>query len=140
MTVEDAQRKITLLRKISADQGALPAERETAYRLQKQLMERYGIKAQEIPDPSPAPAFRLNWSYWQELLEEFDLRFDRLGNRGCAAVGNNSKVYVRLDKNQWWVDEKSASGWQTKVRDYGMESLRTYLKEHAPRSYSFLRR
>ncbi len=45
MTVEDAQRKIALLRKISADKGALPAERETAHRLQKLLMERYAIKA-----------------------------------------------------------------------------------------------
>ncbi len=93
-----------------------------------------------MPDPSPPPAFRLSWSYWQELLEEFGLRLERLGNRGSAAVGYNSKVYVRLDKSQWWVDERSASGWQTKVRDCSIESLRTYLKEHAPRSYSLLRR
>jgi hypothetical protein len=140
MTIEDAQRKIALLRKISTDKGALPAERETAHRLQKVLMERYAIKAQDIPDPAPTTVFRLNWSYWQELLEEFGLGLSRLGNRGSAAVGINSKVYIRLEKSQWWIEERSPAGWKATVRDQGLESLRTYLKEHAPKSYSFFRR
>ncbi len=140
MTVEDAQRKIVQLRKVSTDKGALPAEKETAYRLQKVLMERYAIKVQEMPDPAPTTAFRLHWGYWQELLDEFGLGLNRLGNRGSAAVGYNSKVYIRLDQNQWWIEERSPAGWKATVRDRGLESLRTYLKEHAPKSYSFFRR
>ena len=140
MTVEDALRKIELLRRISTDKGAVPAERETAHRLQRVLMERYAIKARDIPDASPPPSSRLSWSYWQELLEDFDLRLDRLGNRGSVTVGSKSKVYIRLDKSEWWADERSAGGWQTTVRDQGTESLRKYLREHAPKSYSFLRR
>ena len=140
MTVEDAQRKIALLRRICVDKGALPAERETAYRIQKLLMERYAIKPQDIPDPSPTPAFGLTWSYWQELLEEFGLRLERLGNRGSAAVGYNRRVYVRLDKSEWWVEERSKSGWQTKVRNCSIESLRNYLKAQGPRSSSVFRR
>jgi hypothetical protein len=141
MTVEDALRKIALLRRINTDNGSAAAEVETAYRLQKALMQRYAIKAQDIPDGSPTKSvFRLNWSYWQELLEEFGLSLGRLGNRGSAAVGNNSKVYIRLDKNQWWIEERSPRGWQATVRDRGLESLRKYLNEHAPRSYTFLRR
>ena len=140
MTAEDAMRKIALLRRISTDNGAVAAEAETAHRLQKALMQRYGIKAQNVPDASPTTAaFRLNWSYWEELLEEFGLRLGRLGNRGSAAVGN-SKVYIRLDKNQWWVEERSRVGRQITARDRGIESLRKYLNEHAPRSYSFLKR
>ena len=50
MTVEDALRKIALLRRVSSDKGALAAERETAHRLQKVLMERYAIKAQDVPE------------------------------------------------------------------------------------------
>ena len=140
MTVEDALRKIELLRRVSADKGAVPAEREAAYRLQKVLMERYAIKAKDGPDAAPANASRLSWSYWQELLDEFDLRLDRLGNRGSVTVGSILKVFIRLDKSDWWVDQKSPSGWKTTVRDRGIESLRTYLKEHAPKSYSFLKR
>jgi hypothetical protein len=140
MTVQDALRKIELLRKISTDKGAVPAERETAYRLQKVLMEHYAINARDVPEASPTTAFRLNWSYWQELSDEFGLRLDRLGNRGSVAVGSNRKVHIRLDKSQWWIEEKSSSGWQTTVRDRGVESLRAYLKEHAPKSYSFFRR
>lgn len=40
MTVKDAQRKIALLRNVSTGTGALVAERETAHRLQKVLMEQ----------------------------------------------------------------------------------------------------
>ena len=140
MKVEDALRKIALLRKISTDKGAMAAERETAHRLEKVLMERYAIHAREIPDAAPTTASRLSWSYWQELLEEFGLRLDRLGNRGSAMIGSNSKVYIRLDQSQWWTEERSPNGWQTKVREQGLESLRKYLNEHAPKNYSFFKR
>ena len=140
MTVEDALRKIALLRKISTDKGAMAAERETAYRLQKVLMERYAIHAREVPDAPPATAFRLSWSYWQELLEEFGLHLNRLGNRGSALIGSNSKVYIRLDQSQWWTEERSSDGWKTTARERGLESLRKYLREHAPKNYSFSKR
>jgi len=137
MTVEDALRKIALLRKVSADKGALAAERETAHRLQKVLMERYAIKAQEVPEASSTTPFRLNWDYWRELLYEFDLSLRHFGGRGSAEVGGNMIVYIRLAANQWWIEEKSPRGWKTTVRDLGLDSLRAYLKEHAPKTYSF---
>ena len=140
MTVEDALRKIALLRRISDDRGALAAERETAYRLQKVLMERFAIRAQEVPDAAPTTAFRPNWGYWREMLEEFGLHLSQFGNRGSAQVGNNIIVYIRLGTNQWWTEERSPKGWQPRVRERGIESLRVYLKEHAPKSYSLLRR
>ena len=140
MTLEDAIRKITLLRRISTDKGALQAERETAHRLQKLLMERYAISAKNIPETPPSTVARLNWGYWQELFDEFGLQLKHFGGRGSAEVGNDKIAYIRLEANRWWIDEKSGSGWQTKIRDLGIESLRTYLKEHAPKSYSFFRR
>ena len=140
MTAEDALRKVALLRKISTDNGAVAAEVETARRLQQALMKRYAIKAQDIRAASGTTVFRLTWIYWQDLLKEFGLRLDQFGNRGSVAVGNNSKLYIRLDKNQWWIEERSPGGWQTTARNWGVESLRKYLKEHAPRSYTFFGR
>ena len=140
MTVEDALRKIALLRKISTDSGALAAEAENAYRLQKALMARYAIKPQYIPDGAPTAAVsQLSWTYWKEVVEQFGLTLTRLGNRGSVAVGN-AKLFIKLEKNQWWVEERSPNGWQTTARDRGMESLRKYLFDHAPKTYSFLRR
>src|ERR1700674_4509639 len=110
MTVEDALRKIAVLRRISSDKGALPAERETAHRLQKGLIERYAINARDIPDASPTTSFRLNWSCWKEMFDEFGLHLEKLGNRGGAAVGNNSKNHIRLDRSQWWIEERSQGG------------------------------
>ena len=140
MTIEDALRKIEVLRRISADKGALAAERESAYRLQKVLMARYAIQEGNVPEAAPAtPAFQLNWSYWEDLFGEFDLRLSHFGSRGSAKVGN-SVAYIKLATRQWWIEEKGPDGWQTTLRGHGVESLRKYLKEHAPRSYSFLRR
>ncbi len=139
MTAEDALRKITLLRKVNTNNGAVAAEVETARRLQKALMERYAIKSYDIPGASPAAGSRLTWVYWQELLEEFGLPLNHFGNRGSAAVGNN-KLYIRLATNQWWIEEKFPAGWRTTVRNRGVEPLRKYLKENAPRSYSFFKR
>jgi hypothetical protein len=140
MTVEDALRKIAILRRVSADKGALAAERETAYRLQKVLMERYAIKDQEILNGPTTRPFRLNWDYWQELLDEFGLSLTRFGGRGSAEIGNNIIAHIRLAANEWWIEERTPRGRQITVHDRGLDSMRTYLKEHAPKSYSFLRR
>ena len=140
MTVEDALRKIEVLRRISADKGALAAERENAYRLQKTLMARYAIQEGNVPEAANAsPTFQLNWTYWEEAFEEFDLRLTHFGSRGSSKVGN-TVAYVRLATRQWWIEAKGPNGWQTTVRGHGVDSLRQYLKEHAPRSYSFCRR
>jgi hypothetical protein len=140
MKVEDALRKIALLRRISADKGALAGERETAYRLQKMLMERYAIKAPEIADAPKARPFSLNWDYWKELLNEFDLSLTHFGGRGSVEIGINIIAHIRLAANEWWIEERTPSGRKITVRDRGFDSLRTYLKEHAPKSYSFMRR
>jgi hypothetical protein len=139
MTIEDALRKIALLRRISTDKGALAAERETAYRLQKALMARYAIKNGDVPEGPTATTARLNWSYWEELFGEFDLRLVHFGNRGSAKVGNTI-AYIKLATSQWWIEEPTSGGMQTTIRGRGIDSLRKYLKEHAPRNYSFLRR
>ncbi|MFZ0680641.1 hypothetical protein [Candidatus Binatus sp.] len=141
MTVEDALRKIALLRRVSTDKGALPAEREAAYRLQKVLMQRYAIKDQEIPDgQTTTRPFRLNWNYWQELLDEFGLSLNRFGGRGSVEIGNNIVAHIRLAANDWWIEVRTPREKQITVRDRGLDSLRVYLKEHAPKGYSFLRR
>ncbi len=133
MKTEDALRMIALRRKNTDNEAAAPeAETAAAAHLQEALMERYAITAQNIF--SRTTVSRLTWTYWQELLKEFGLRLDQFGQRGMAAAGNNSKVHIRLDKNQWWIEERFPGGWQTTARNWGVESLRKYLNEHAPRS------
>ena len=139
MRAEDALRKILLLRRVKAENGAMAAEADNAARLAKALMERYAIKAEDIPSASLGPAFRLTWIYWQELLNEFGIQLRHFGHRGNAAIGNDKVVYIKLGAAQWWIERRSSGGRQTTVRDWGVESLRKYLNEHA-RGYSFLRR
>ncbi|MGA9725712.1 MAG: hypothetical protein WBQ86_24885 [Candidatus Binatus sp.] len=140
MTTEDARRKIALLSRVSTDNGAAAAEAENAYRLQKKLMQRYAIEAEDTPVAPRPPVFRLHWSYWQELLEEFNLQLNHFGTRGSATVGKR-KLYITLSTSQWSIEERvPGGGLRTTVREQGIESLRKYLKEHAPRTYTFLKR
>ncbi|HVB79498.1 MAG TPA: DUF2786 domain-containing protein [Candidatus Binataceae bacterium] len=138
MRAEDALRKIGLLRKVKTENGALAPEAENAARLAKALMERYAIRAEDIP-ASEGPAFRMTWIYWQQLLGEFGFQLRHFGYRGNVAIGEDKIVYIKLGTSQWWIEQRSGGGWQTNVRDWGVESLRKYLNEHA-RGYSLFRR
>ena len=124
---------------MKTENGALAPEADNAARLVKALMERYAIKAEDIPDASQRSAFRMTWIYWQDLLRQFGLQLRHFGHRGNAAIGDDTIVYINLRTSQWWIEQQSRGGRQTSVRDWGVESLRTYLDQHA-RSYSFFRR
>jgi hypothetical protein len=63
MRTEDALRKIGLLRKVRTENGAMAPEAENAARLAKALMERFAIRAEDIPTVSQRPAFRMTWIY-----------------------------------------------------------------------------
>jgi hypothetical protein len=123
---------------MKTENGALAAEADNAARLAKALMERYALKADDIPTVS-RPVFRMTWVYWQDLFRQFRLQLRHFGHRGNATIADDKIVYINLHTSQWWIEQKSNGGWQTSVRDWGVESLRTYLDKHA-RSYSFLRR
>ncbi len=139
MKAQEALRKIGLLRKIKTENGALATEADNAARLVKALMDRYAIKADDIPAITQTPIYRMTWIYWRDLLHQFGLKLRHFGHRGNATIGNDKIVYINLRTSQWWIEQKSNGGRQTSVRDWGVESLRTYLDEHA-RSYSFSRR
>jgi hypothetical protein len=139
MRAEDALRKIGLLRRIKAENGALAAEADNAARLAKALMERYAIKAEDIPATSPPSAFRMTWVYWQDLLTRFGLQLRRFGHRGNATIGEDEIVYINLRTSQWWVEQRSSGGWETKVRDWGDETQHKYIDEHV-RGNSLFRR
>jgi hypothetical protein len=50
-----------------------------------------------------------------------------LGRRGYASLKNGKQVLIRLDSGQWQVQQRSLGGWEIVTRDWGRESLRTYL-------------
>ena len=74
MRVEDALRKIRLLRRLVPENGASKFEAETASRLVQALMERYSIEKEDVR-PVATPRSRMTWVYWEHLLAEFGHRF-----------------------------------------------------------------
>ena len=135
MRVEDALRKIRLLRQVNPENGAYKSEAETAARLVQALMERYSIGKQDV-QPVASPRSRMTWVYWEQLLAEFGIALDRFGGRASASLGNGALIVIRLAAGHWHVQQVSPEGWKIAARDSGLESLRAYLVKYGPRSYS----
>jgi hypothetical protein len=136
MKIEDALRKVRLLRRVNRENGASKGEVENATHLAQVLMERYALPPGDVV-PEPAPAFRLTWVYWQQLMDEFGVKLRHFGKRGNASLGDGRLIFIRLDSGQWQVQRTSPSGWETIQRDWGVETLRAYLAKGGPRLYSF---
>ena len=136
MKIEDALRKVRLLRKVSRENGASEGEIHNAARLIQTLMERYALNRDELP-LKPAPVFRMTWVYWQHLMSEYGITLRHFGKRGNASLGDGRLIFIRLDTGQWQVQRTAPGGWETTQRDFGVESLRAYLTKSGPRLYSF---
>jgi hypothetical protein len=135
MRVEDALRKIRLLRRLIPENGASEFEAETASRLVQALMERYSIGKEDVHAVA-SPRNRMTWVYWEHLLAESGIALDRFGGRASASLGNGIRLAIRLADGHWHVQQMSPEGWKTAARDSGLESLRAYLTKYGPRSYS----
>jgi hypothetical protein len=137
MRVEDALRKIRLLRRLIPENGASEFEADTASRLVQALMERYSIGKEDVHAVA-RPSNRMTWVYWEHLMAEFGIALDRFGGRASASLGNGARVVIRPATGHWHVQQASPEGWKVAVRDSGLESLRAYLSEYSPRSYSLV--
>jgi hypothetical protein len=134
---KDALRKVRALRNVTLASGALPAEVDNAGRLSKRIAERFAIECeerQEQPRPTQSSA---TWDYWRWLLSEFRIEARRFCNRASGAMGTDRLIVIRLDTSEWQIQRQTLAGYQTVVKQRGLESLRHYLQENAPRGYSF---
>lgn len=135
MRVEDALRKIRLLRRITPENGASGSETENAVRIVRALMERYAIGKEDV-QPVSYRRSRMTWIYWEALLDEFGIVLDRFAGHGRASLGGGAFIVIRLATGRWHVQQASPEGRKITVRDSGLDSLRQYLTRHAPRSFS----
>ena len=55
MKIEDALRKIRLLRQVRAENGSSNSEAENAAQITRSLMERYAVKSEEVRPSNEAP-------------------------------------------------------------------------------------
>jgi Protein of unknown function (DUF2786) len=140
MKLEDAIRKVRLLREFSLDRGASEAEAQSATNLAQQLMKRYSIGGEYARAASERPVFhQTNWFGWEQLFDSFGLELRRFGKRGSAIV-NKTTILVKADTGEWQAQKASGDGWDVVVKDHGLESLRSYLSKNTPRTYTFFRR
>ena len=106
MRVEDALRKIRLLRRVIPQNGASEFEANTAAHLVQTLMERYSIGKEDI-HPVASPRNRMTWVYWEQLLADFGIALDRFGGRASASLGNGALIVIRLAAGHWQVQQAS---------------------------------
>jgi len=135
MRLEQAQRKIQLLSRITPENGALLAEAQTAAKLARALMERFAVQA-EHARTAPTASSRPAWVYWENLLGEYGIGLNHFGVRGSAQLGRGLVAFIKLDTGHWSVKREGSDGLTLIASDFGVESFRTYLRENGPRSYS----
>jgi Protein of unknown function (DUF2786) len=135
MKLEDALRKIQLLRQVKAEHGASEAEAENAAAIVRTLMDRFAVKSEEAR-PSNAPPFRMSWAYWDHLLEEHGLELQHFGKRGSVSIGGDTQALMRLDTGEWRVQRGRNGSTQVLAEGKGVETFQTYLSKNAPRMFS----
>ena len=105
MKLEEAQRKIQLLSRITPRNGASAAEAETVANLARARIERFAVQ-QELARTAPAPTSRLTWVYWESLLGDYGIGLNRFGGRGSAQLGGGLVAFIRLDTGHWSVEDR----------------------------------
>src|SRR5215469_14053851 len=102
MKVEDALRKIRLLRRLVPENGASEFEAETAGRIVQALMDRYSIGKADVLGVANPPN-RMTWVYWERLLAEFGITLSPFGGRASATFGKGFLIVIRLANGHWEV-------------------------------------
>jgi hypothetical protein len=135
MKIEDALRKIRLLRQVKCENGSSDAEAENAAQIIRSLMERYAVKSEEVR-PSNNEPFRGSWVYWDHLAEEYGLELRRFGKRGSVSIGRDTQAVLRLDTGSWRVQRGNNGSTQLLAEGTGVETFQSYLSKNAPRMFS----
>jgi hypothetical protein len=138
MNRDDALRRIRALRKLTIDEGASPAEAETAARLARQIGERFSIEPgiERFSAEPPSTSSSAAWDYWRWLLSEFHIEARRFCNRAFGKIGTDKQVVINLCTGEWQVQRVFLTGCETIAQKRGLDALRSYLHGNAPRSYS----
>src|SRR5579864_2117621 len=92
MRIEDALRKIRLLRQVKAANGSSEAEAENATALIRTLMDRFAVKSDEVRPSNDPTVHRMSWVYWDHTLEEHGLQLRYFGKRGNASIGQETQA------------------------------------------------
>jgi hypothetical protein len=135
MKIEDALRKIRLLRQVKAENGSSNSEAESAAQIIRSLMERYAVKSEEVR-PANGSMFRMSWVYWDHLVEEYGLELRRFGKRGSVSIDRDMQAVMRLDTGSWRVQRGNNGSTEVLAEGTGVETFQTYLSKNAPRMFS----
>ncbi len=134
MNREDAVRRLRALRNLSKDEGAFPAEVESAKSLIRLLEDRYAISD---CGPTEEPPLVPDWPYWNWVLGEFGIEGRRFLKSASAILDETRIVIIRLDTGDWQVERRTRVGYQVIAQNHNPESLRAYLRQNASRKYTF---
>lgn len=139
MKLEDALRKVHLLRQVTRENGFSEGETDNAMRMAGALSQQFAIRPEDL---RPArPVFRRpTWFYWQNLLNDFCLELRHFGKRGSVSINGTHKLIIRWDSGEWFAQKMSRGGWETVEHNSGLDALRSYLVRNTPRNYTFQRR
>lgn len=136
MRIEDALRKIRLLRQVKAENGSSAAEAENAALLIRALMDRFAVKPEEVRPANDAAFGRMSWVYWDHLAAEHGLELAHFGKRGSVSISRDTQALIRLDTGDWRVQRGQNDATEVLATGKGVETFQTYLSRNGPRMFS----
>ncbi len=140
MDRQEALRKVTLLRRMTLENGASASEAAAASRMAEDLMRRY--VGQEVVEPKVTPVVtkvqEVSTEPWARLLDEFGYQLKTFNGRCSAGLSRTSRLLIRAEDQRWEVQQSSPAGWKTKTRGFGIHGLRDYLTRNTARRYTFV--
>lgn len=137
MKIEDALRKLELLRRVTPENGFSQGETENAVRLANSISRQHAIRPEDLRPVRPTFRRRPSWFYWRNLSDEFGLELRHFGRRGSVSLDRAHVVMIRGDTSDWFAQKLSARGWEMVEHSNGLDSLRSYLMRNTPRTYTF---
>jgi hypothetical protein len=136
MKLEDALRKIRLLKQVKAENGSSESEAENAAQIIRTLMDRFAVKSEEARPSTNDGPFRMSWVYWDHVVAEHGLELGHFGKRGSVSIGRDTQALIRLESGSWRVQRGTNGATQVLAEGTGVETFQTYLSKNAPRAFS----
>jgi hypothetical protein len=119
MKIEDALRKIRLLRRIIPENGALVSRPKPRLAWSKPSWSDILFGKEDVHLVA-TPRSRMTWVYWEQMLADFGIALVALVRALAPRLGNDSLIIIRLAAGHWHVQQSSSAGWKITVRDSGL--------------------
>jgi hypothetical protein len=137
MKIEDALRKIRLLRRIIPENGALVSRPKPRLAWSKPSWSDILFGKEDVHLVA-TPRSRMTWVYWEQMLADFGIALDRFGARASASPRQRFAYHYPPRSGALARAAIVVRRLETYSPRFWLECLRVYLAKYASQPYSLV--